>query len=101
MSLSIEHDMPQLPKRLPAGSVYVVEGRVGRHGNLRVSSRYLVMPSGEKVKIPMELAAKQPVRTSSRRPFGRDSHQSSRSEEFSRGTKKFAVVRGTRRHGAR
>jgi hypothetical protein len=101
MRLSTEYDMPQLPKRLPAGSVYVVEGRVGRHGNLRVSSRYLVMPSGEKLKIPMELAARQPVRTSSRRPFGRDSNQSSRLEEFSRGPKKIAVVRGTSRHRAR
>ncbi len=89
MSLSTEHEMPQLPKRLPAGSVYVVEGRVGRHGNLRVSSRYLVMPSGEKVKFPMELAAKHPVGAGSRRLFGRDSRPSSRTKEFSRGNKKI------------
>jgi hypothetical protein len=101
MSLSTEHEMPQLPKRLPAGSVYVVEGRVGRHGNLRVSSRYLVMPSGEKVKFPMELAAKHPVGAGSRRLFGRDSRPSSRTKEFSRGTKKFAVLRGTRRQRTR
>ena len=101
MSLSTEHEMPQLPKRLPVGSVYVVEGRVGRHGNLRVSSRYLVMPSGEKVKFPMQLGAKQPVRAATGRQFGRDGRPSSRTKEFSRGTKKFVVLRGTRRQRTR
>ena len=56
MGLSMDRQPRALPKRLPAGTVYVVEGRGGDRGNLRVSSRYVIMPSGEKVKIPVELA---------------------------------------------
>ena len=56
MGLSMDRQPRALPKRLPAGTVYVVEGRGGDRGNLRVSSRYVVMPSGQKVKFPVELA---------------------------------------------
>jgi hypothetical protein len=101
MSLSTEHQMPQLPNRLPVGSVYVVEGRGGQHGHLRVSSRYVVMPSGEEVEIPVELAETQPVRAGSRRLFGRYSRPGSRMKGFSRGAKKFVRVTGTRRQKQR
>jgi hypothetical protein len=71
MSLSTDPQMPRLPKRLPVGRVYVVEGRVGRHGHLRVSSRYLVMPSGEKLAIPVEPVRTLRVRSETERLVGR------------------------------
>jgi hypothetical protein len=40
-----------LPKYFPVGTVYVVEGRSGQSGRLRVSSRYLVMPGGGRIDL--------------------------------------------------
>jgi hypothetical protein len=48
--------MSRLPKRFPAGTVYVVEGRGGQYGRLHVSTRYVIMPSGRRVDIPADLA---------------------------------------------
>ena len=45
----------RLPKRFPVGTIYVVEGRGGEHGNLRVSSRYLVLPGGRRIDVPADL----------------------------------------------
>lgn len=44
-----------LPKSLPVGSVYVVEGWGGELGRLRVSSRYLLTPKGRRIELPVEL----------------------------------------------
>ena len=94
MSLAMDRQPRALPKRLPAGTVYVVEGRGGDLGNLRVSSRYVVMPSGEKVKIPLE-PARTAIRVSHRLFAGRQ-RSGSRASEFWTGTKKFSVTTGTR-----
>jgi hypothetical protein len=101
MSLSTDPQMPRLPKRLPVGSVYVVEGRVGRHGHLRVSSRYLVMPSGEKLAIPVEPVRTLPVRSETERLVGRHVQSGSPAKRFTRATKKFAPAAGTRRQKQR
>jgi len=96
MRLSMECQIRHLPKRLPAGTVYVVEGRGGQHGNLRVSSRYVLMPSGQKVEIPAELGWTQPVRIALRRSFGSRSRSVSWSKGFSVPAKKFVLIPGTR-----
>jgi hypothetical protein len=101
MSLSTDHRMPHLPKRLPVGSVYVVEGRVGQQGRLHVSSRYLVMPSGEKLDIPVELARTRPARGATRRLFGRHSPPSSQTKRYLRAAKKISLGTGTRRQERR
>jgi hypothetical protein len=36
----------RLPKSFPVGTTYVVEGQGGEHGQLLVSSRYVVLPGG-------------------------------------------------------
>ena len=41
----------RLPKRFPVGTTYVVEGRGGESGKLLVSSRYVVLPGGQRVDI--------------------------------------------------
>lgn len=38
----------RLPRRFPVGTRLVVEGEPDRHGTLRVVSRYLVMPNGQR-----------------------------------------------------
>jgi hypothetical protein len=55
MGLPMDRQMNRLPKRFPAGTIYVVEGRGGQHGRLRVSTRYVIMPSGRRVDIPVDL----------------------------------------------
>jgi hypothetical protein len=58
---------PRLPARFPVGTRYIVEGQPGKGGQLRIVSRYLVMPSGvrydlmtpaERVCKPADLARK-------------------------------------------
>lgn len=49
MHLSASHKPNRLPKRFPVGTTYVVEGRGGEHGDLRVFSRYVVLPGGQRI----------------------------------------------------
>ena len=46
MRLPIDRQSSPLPKRFPVGARYVVEGRGGEDGHLRVFSRYIVLPGG-------------------------------------------------------
>ena len=55
----------RLPSRCPVGTHYIVEGEPGKAGQLRIVSRYVVMPSGvrydlmtptERVRKPADLA---------------------------------------------
>jgi hypothetical protein len=48
MHLSGSH---HLPRSFPIGSTYVVEGRGGGEGDLRVFSRYVVLPGGKRINI--------------------------------------------------
>jgi hypothetical protein len=43
-----------LPKRFPVGARYVVEGRGGEDGRLRVFSRYVVLPGGQRINVPSD-----------------------------------------------
>jgi hypothetical protein len=36
----------RLPSRFPVGTHYIVEGKPGKGGQMRIVSRYVVMPSG-------------------------------------------------------
>ena len=51
MHLSASRKSNSLPKRFPVGTTYVVEGRGGEHGDLRVFSRYVVLPSGQRINL--------------------------------------------------
>lgn len=66
---------PRLPSRFPVGTRYIVEGEPGKGGQLRIVSRYVVMPSGvrydlmtpaERARKPADLARKE--RGGSERP---------------------------------
>jgi hypothetical protein len=43
--------LKRLPERFPVGTTYVVEGQGGEHGQLLVSSRYVVLPGGQRIEI--------------------------------------------------
>jgi len=45
-----------LPRRFPVGTHYVVEGRGGGQGRLRIRLRYLEFPDGRHVELPVDLA---------------------------------------------
>ncbi len=51
MHLSASSKSNRLPKRFPVGTTYVVEGRGGEHGDLRVFSRYVVLPGGQRINL--------------------------------------------------
>jgi len=51
MHFSSRRNVSQLPKRFPVGTTYVVEGRGGEDGNLRVFSRYVVLPDGRRINL--------------------------------------------------
>jgi hypothetical protein len=54
MRLPIDRQSAPLPKRFPVGARYVVEGRGDEDGRLRVFSRYVVLPGGQRINVPSE-----------------------------------------------
>jgi hypothetical protein len=46
----------RLPNRFPIGTRYVIEGRGGGEGRLRVHVRYLEFPDGRHVDLPADPA---------------------------------------------
>ena len=59
----------RLPNRFPVGTRYVIEGRGGGQGRLRVDSRYLEFPDGRHVDLPVNLTEQSRARR--RRPSAR------------------------------
>ena len=51
MHFSASRNASRLPKRFPVGTTYVVEGRGGEDGHLRVFSRYVVLPGGQRINL--------------------------------------------------
>jgi hypothetical protein len=54
----------RLPRRLPVGTRYVLEGVPSGEGRLRVISRLLVLPSGEEFDLTHEVLEPAPRRRS-------------------------------------
>jgi len=109
MRLPAERQLSRLPKRFPVGTVYVVEGRGGEHGHLRVSSRYLVLPGGRQIDVPADLGRAASARAlGRRRTHGQSQAENQAQSRLLRGPKKFAaqtkkivVHGGTSRQGPR
>lgn len=95
MSLLSGRHCNRLPKHFPAGTVYVVEGGGGQYGRFRVSSRYIVMPSGRKFEIPADFDRALPARPGQRRRIRGYGKSRSTGAEVPAAAKKFAVVAGT------
>ena len=62
-----------LPTRFPVGAKYVVEGCGGEDGQLRVFSRYVVLPGGRRIKLPADLGQLPGQRSRRNRAAGRRS----------------------------
>lgn len=54
-----------LPDRFPVGTHYVVEGVPDKEGELLITSRYVVLPNGTQVTLPVSSA--HPVTSRRRR----------------------------------
>ncbi len=54
----------RLPRRLPVGTRYVLEGVPSEEGRLRVISRLLVLPSGEEIDLTHAVLQPTPRRRS-------------------------------------
>jgi hypothetical protein len=98
MPLSTRHKLNRLPKRFPVGTTFVVEGRTvaGNAKNdeqLRVFSRFVVLPGGRRI----DLGGDTTGRTRNRRARSRQSA----TPRASAGAKKIFNERGTTRRQGR
>jgi hypothetical protein len=91
MRLPIDRQSSPLPKRFPVGARYVVEGRGGEDGHLRVVSRYVVLPGGQRINVPSDLG--QPQGLSAHAP--RHKQARSRARPSRMATKKIMRKPGT------
>jgi hypothetical protein len=44
----------RLPTRFPVGTRYVVEGEPNQNGELRITSRYVLLPSGVRLELRVD-----------------------------------------------
>jgi hypothetical protein len=84
----------RLPRSFPVGAVYVVEGRGGQYGHLRISARYLIMPGGQRVDVLSTLGRSDRFRARRWHPQTRQPHNNAPGRA-SAGAKNFALVGGT------
>jgi len=109
MSLPLNRQLTVLPRRFPVGSIYVVEGRGGEYGHLRVSSRYVILPGGERIDVqakPGRAELAGTLRWRRLRPSSPPQNQvriplSAGPKESSPLAKKFALSGGTTRRERR
>lgn len=57
----------RLPDRFPVGTHYVVEGVPDKEGQLTITSRYVVLPNGVQVPLPLSSCPPRPRRRAARR----------------------------------
>jgi hypothetical protein len=93
MRLPVDRQSSPLPKRFPVGARYVVEGRGGEDGHLRVVSRYVVLPGGQRINVPSDPG--QPPGLSAHAP--RHKRARNRARPSRTATKKIMQKAGTTR----
>jgi hypothetical protein len=97
MSEQLNRLSDRLPRCLPIGARYVVEGVGGAEGNLRVIARYVLMPDGHRINI----AADVPRTRAGRALASRRATLAKRSRPKVRSSAKLAPVGGTARQSER
>ena len=104
MHLSAGRKPNRLPKRFPVGTTYVVDGHGGEHGDLRVFSRYVVLPDGQRINLADDfggnLAGPASPRARRRRAASRNGTPTRVNSAASR-AKKIMVRAGTTRQRSR
>jgi len=106
MNVPVSRKRARLPKQFPVGTTYVVEGRGGEDGRLRVYSRYLVLPSGERINLGGDSARPAVARADRRTRNHSAGHPAKRrvaagSGDRSERTKKIMATSGTSRQHRR
>lgn len=98
MHLPANRQPRRLPKRFPVGTTYVVEGYGGEEGDLRVISRYVILPGGRRFNVPADLPRSASARALARLPNLRQSQGKSGPVD---GPEKFVARGGTVRQQQR
>jgi hypothetical protein len=78
MRSPVDRQSSVLPRRFPVGARYVVEGRGGEDGRLRVFSRYVVMPGGQRINVPADLGQLPGLSVPARHKRGRNRSRAGR-----------------------
>ena len=99
MHLSLSRKASRLPKRFPVGTTYVVEGHGGEDGNLCVFSRYVVLPSGQRINLGADLGGSATSRARRARTQSQNNAQNGGKGRTSRPKKILANGGTPRRHG--
>jgi hypothetical protein len=95
MHLSASCKPNRLPRRFPVGTTYVVEGCGGAEGQLRVFSRYVVLPGGRRINLADDFSGPASPRAH-RRTRSQDENQAqSRGKDHLPKVKKIMVGDGT------
>jgi hypothetical protein len=97
MHSSENSEQERLPKRFPVGSTYVIEGRGGEEGHLRVFSRYLVLPGGRRINLSGDFGGAGTADSRRRTRSRAESPVKGREKQRSVGGKKFLTEAGTTR----
>jgi hypothetical protein len=86
-----------LPHRFPVGATYVVEGHGGEDGDLRVISRYVVLPGGRRINVPGAVRPPVPAAAAAAAAIRRTANRLQSQEKVgtARGAEKFAGSTGT------
>jgi hypothetical protein len=101
MSLHVNRLSEHLPRRLPIGAKYVVEGYGGAEGNLRVIARYVLLPDGHRINVPSDVPRPAARALASRRSSLSQRSQSKRSQPKVGFRAKLAASPGTPRQSKR
>jgi hypothetical protein len=94
MLLPVRDRCDRLPKSFPVGARYVVEGRGGETGDLRVFSRYVVLPNGQRINLAAD-GCVMPVRAAARRAGRTRNPAAAAGKARSASTKKIVARSGT------
>lgn len=97
MAQSTARSSAHVPRRLPVGATYVVEGFGGGEGKLRVIARYLLLPDGNRINVPVDVSRPTSVRAPRTQAARRPSHakRSQPKRRSRRVREKFSARRGT------
>jgi hypothetical protein len=102
MNLPLTNRFRSLPKCFPVGAKYVVEGRGGETGILRVSARYVVLPTGRRITVAGDLERAPVARIAGlRRDRGRGKPQNSGKIRSTARSEKIFNQAGTARQRGR
>jgi hypothetical protein len=91
----------RLPKRFPVGTTYVVEGRGGEAGHLRVFSRYVVLPGGRRITLADDFGGQAPFPTRRRSRSQNESQAQNGAKRRPARAKKIIAGAGTTRRRRR